>query len=94
MISAAVRRSASCDYGLPYAQGAKLAWRKADPGWAGPARNQLAGAMLALFTALIWPLDALAEGLFALQMAQHIILMGVAAPLVVLGHPMPTMMRA
>lgn len=52
------------------------------------------GGILALIAALVWPLDALGESLFAAHMAQHIVLMGLAAPLLVLGLPVPTMMRA
>lgn len=37
--------------------------------------------MAALFLALIWPLDALGEISFAAHMAQHMLLMAVAAPL-------------
>ena len=50
--------------------------------------------LMALWAALIWPLDAMGESLFSAHMAQHIVLMGLAAPLLVLGLPLPTMMRA
>jgi putative membrane protein len=43
---------------------------------------------LALFIALISPLDSMGGALFSAHMAQHEILMLVAAPLVVLGRPM------
>lgn len=79
-----------------YARGVHLAWRKAGPGRgirAWQAGSFLAG-VLALIGALVWPLDALGESLFAAHMAQHIVLMGLAAPLLVLGHPVPTTMRA
>jgi len=46
-----------------------------------------AGAAGALFLALIWPLDALSERSFAAHMAQHMLLIGVAAPLLVLSRP-------
>ena len=49
-----------------------------------PASFLLAGA--ALFLALIWPLDVLAETSFAAHMAQHMLLIGVAAPLLVLSR--------
>lgn len=42
--------------------------------------------------ALVWPLDAMGDSLFAAHMAQHIVLMSVAAPLLVLGAPLPTML--
>ena len=47
----------------------------------------LAGAVAALFLALIWPLDVLSEQSFAAHMAQHMFLIGVAAPLLVLSRP-------
>ncbi|SFQ27281.1 cytochrome c oxidase assembly protein, partial [Tranquillimonas alkanivorans] len=79
-----------------YAAGVHHAWRKA--GWGRGVRTRQAvsffGGMLALVAALVWPLDALGESLFAAHMGQHIVLMGLAAPLLVLGHPLPTMIRA
>ncbi|MEO1961392.1 MAG: SDR family NAD(P)-dependent oxidoreductase [Paracoccus sp. (in: a-proteobacteria)] len=48
----------------------------------------------ALVAALVWPLDAWGESLFSAHMAQHITLMGLAAPLLVLGQPLATMTRA
>ncbi|MBC7137568.1 MAG: cytochrome c oxidase assembly protein [Defluviimonas sp.] len=79
-----------------YARGAGLAWAKAGMGRGVRAWQaaSFAGGILALIAALIWPLDALGDSLFAAHMAQHIVLMGVAAPLLVLGLPIPTMMRA
>ena len=47
-----------------------------------------AGGWLALFIALISPLDALGAILFSAHMAQHEMLMIVAAPLIVLGRPL------
>ncbi len=79
-----------------YARGVHLAWRKAGAG-RGVRRWQAAafcGGVIALMFALIWPLDALGESLFAAHMGQHIALMGVAAPLIVLAHPIAVMMRA
>jgi len=46
-----------------------------------------AGALLALFFALIWPLEALAGTSFAAHMAQHMLLIGVAAPLLAASRP-------
>lgn len=40
-----------------------------------------------LFFALIWPLDALGEISFAAHMAQHMVLIALAAPLLVLARP-------
>ena len=45
------------------------------------------GGWLALFVALVSPLDALSDLLFSAHMAQHELLMIVAAPLLVLGRP-------
>ena len=67
--------------------------------WRGSLRAGLreacfAGGTVALFFALVWPLDALGERLFSAHMAQHLVLMNVAAPLIVLGAPLPAMLRA
>lgn len=45
------------------------------------------GALLVIFVALISPLDALSEQLSSLHMVQHMLLMIVAAPLLVIGSP-------
>lgn len=50
--------------------------------------------MAALGLALVWPLDVLGERLFSAHMAQHLVLMNVAAPLLVLGAPLAAMLRA
>jgi putative membrane protein len=55
-----------------------------------PARRQAAGfaaGLAAVAVALVSPLDTLAEVLFAAHMAQHMLLVMVAAPLLVLGAP-------
>lgn len=79
-----------------YARGVHLAWRHAGLGrgvslWQVTA---FAGGLLALILALVWPLDALGEALFSAHMVQHVVLMNLAAPLLVLGLPAPTMLRA
>lgn len=53
-----------------------------------------AGGWLALFVALVSPLDALGSSLFAAHMTQHELLMVVAAPLIVLGRPMAPLLVA
>lgn len=59
-------------------------WRRA----LGPARlSAFAAGMLALFAALVSPLDALAEQSFAAHMTQHLLLMMVAPPLLVWSRP-------
>lgn len=64
-----------------------LRLRRAAPGPAGAAGLACAGAgMLALFLALIWPLDPWGETSFAAHMAQHMLLIAVAAPLLVLAR--------
>ena len=50
--------------------------------------------MLALFFALVWPLDVLGEQIFSMHMLQHLLLMNVAAPLLVLGAPLGPFLRA
>lgn len=52
-----------------------------------------AGTVL-LALALLSPLDAWSDQLFAAHMAQHLILMMVAPPLLVLGHPVAVMLWA
>jgi len=61
---------------------------------AGAREACFAAGMAGLFVALVWPLDALGERLFSAHMAQHMVLMNVAAPLVVLGAPVAAMLRA
>lgn len=78
-----------------YAWGLRLTWSRAGIGrgvsiWRATA---FLGGMVALVAALVWPLDAMGESLFAAHMGQHIVLMGAAAPLLVLGLPLPTFMR-
>lgn len=46
-----------------------------------------AGALLALLLALVWPLERLAATSFAAHMAQHMLLIGVAAPLLAASRP-------
>ena len=52
-----------------------------------------AAGLAAVFLALVWPLDVLGEQLFSAHMAQHLLLMNVAAPLLVLGVPLGAMLR-
>ncbi|MGR3417348.1 MULTISPECIES: cytochrome c oxidase assembly protein [unclassified Paracoccus (in: a-proteobacteria)] len=79
-----------------YAGGVRLAWARAGTGRGVRIRQVLcfAGGIAALVAALVWPLDAWGESLFSAHMAQHITLMGLAAPLLVLGQPLATMTRA
>ncbi|HEX5611814.1 MAG TPA: cytochrome c oxidase assembly protein [Burkholderiales bacterium] len=77
---------------LPLALAAWLYWRGSLR--AGPRQACFAAGMAAIFLALVWPLDALGERLFSAHMAQHLVLMNLAAPLLVLGAPVPAMLRA
>jgi putative membrane protein len=51
------------------------------------------GGMLALFLALISPLDAVSGSLFSAHMLQHLLLVLVAAPLLVLSRPISLLLR-
>jgi putative membrane protein len=72
---------------LLYVVGIARLWSRAGVGRGVPAWRALgyAAGLAALFAALISPLDAAAEASFALHMAQHMLLVVVAAPLLVLG---------
>jgi putative membrane protein len=75
--------------GWLYARGVRAVWRRAGVGRGTAIWRVVAfgGGLAALFIALISPLDALSGALFAAHMAQHLLLMLVAAPLLVLGAP-------
>jgi putative membrane protein len=64
-------------------------WRLSSRGAAvSPWRVTAAGAgLLALAVALLSPLDALAHALFSAHMLQHLLLVSVAAPLLLLADP-------
>ena len=72
-----------------YARGLRALWRQAGAGHG--IRRWQAGAFaagwLVLAIALVSPLHELGEALFSAHMAQHELLMAVAAPLLVLGRP-------
>jgi len=75
---------------LLYAVGTRALWRQAGRGrgvrgWRVAA---FAAGWLALVVALVSPLHALGEALFSAHMAQHELLMTVAAPLLILGRPL------
>src|SRR6266851_3939457 len=60
-----------------------------------PARWRLALYLLGLAgiaAALVSPIDALADELFPMHMVQHLLLTMVAAPLVLLGNPLPVVL--
>ena len=53
-----------------------------------------AGAMTVLAVAVLPPLDSLAGQHLAAHMAQHVLLLAVAAPLLALANPLPTALEA
>lgn len=76
--------------GWLYARGLGRLWRAAGAG-RGVRRREawsFAGGWLVLALALLSPLHALGEVLFSAHMAQHELLMTVAAPLLVIGKPL------
>jgi len=73
--------------GWLYSQGVKTLWWRAGVGqgishWQALAFN---GGLTVLLLAFVSPLGALSDYLFAAHMAQHLLLLVVAAPLLVLG---------
>ena len=79
-----------------YARGVRRLWREAGRGRVVPVWRALSFAlgMLALIVALLSPLDTLGEQLFAAHMAQHLVLILVAAPLIVCSAPLVPMLWA
>lgn len=78
---------------LWYAAGVRAMWRRAKPGH-GVRRWQAwsyAAGIATLAVALMSPIDAAAEQIFAAHMVQHLLLIVVAAPLMVLGAPAPAL---
>ncbi|HVL77196.1 MAG TPA: cytochrome c oxidase assembly protein [Noviherbaspirillum sp.] len=59
-----------------------------------PALAAAALGFASLFLALIWPLDALSADSFAAHMAQHMVLIALAAPLLVYAEPSVPVTRA
>jgi putative membrane protein len=73
-----------------YAAGIFRLWRRAGAG-RGVGRLEAAafcGGWLAVFIALVSPLDGIGSWLFSAHMVQHELLMIVAAPFMVLGRPL------
>lgn len=75
--------------GWLYARGLAALWRKAGPGEVVSSYQAAAFAvgLAVLVVALISPLDLLSEQLAAAHMVQHMLVMVVAAPLLVVGAP-------
>ena len=79
-----------------YALGARGLWRRAGIGrgitqWRAAAFGT---GVIVLLVALVSPLDALGGALFSAHMVQHMLLVVVAAPLVVVGSPAYVMLFA
>lgn len=74
---------------LIYARGIRRTGR--EPTWRVAC---FGGGMLVLFLALVWPLDALAGRSFSAHMGQHMLLMILAPPLLLLARPLPPLLRA
>lgn len=73
-----------------YAVGVRAVWHRAGRGRGVSVRQAwlFAAGIGALVLALLSPLDTMAEQLFAAHMIQHMVLIGIAPPLLVLGAPM------
>jgi putative membrane protein len=83
-------------FAAAFAAGVLRVWRRAGVG-RGIARWQVAtfaGGWLALAIALLSPLDDWSETLFVAHMAQHELLMVVAAPLIALSSPLVALLWA
>jgi len=74
---------------LFYALGIFRLWRRAGVGKTIPLRQAglFAAGMVVLVLALLSPIDVFSDELAWMHMVQHMLLMGVAAPLLVLGTP-------
>jgi len=79
-----------------YARGVRALWSAAGRG-RGVARWRaacFAGGMLTVALALLSPIDAVGSALFSVHMTQHMLLVVVAAPLIMLGDPPTAMLWA
>jgi putative membrane protein len=76
--------------GWLYARGVWALWHRAGVGRGVPLWQAAAfmAGLLTVFVALISPMDGLSASLFSAHMAQHLLLILVAAPLLVLGNPL------
>ncbi|HEX8926133.1 MAG TPA: cytochrome c oxidase assembly protein, partial [Terriglobales bacterium] len=79
-----------------YFRGVARLWRRAEPERTFARWQVLSfvAAFIVLVIALISPVHALGEELFSVHMAQHELLMIIAAPLVVLARPLVPMLMA
>jgi len=76
-----------------YALGLSRLWRQAGPGRGVSGLGVAAFGMgvVALFLAMVWPLDAYGEWSLAAHMAQHMLLLALAPPLLLAGRPLAVM---
>jgi cytochrome c oxidase assembly factor CtaG len=89
----------SADPSLAYVGIAALLYWLGGRGWRSRARHArreiaFAGGLLTIVAALDSPLDAYADELFWAHMLQHVLLLTIAPPLILLGRPWPRMWRA
>ncbi len=87
----------SLDPSLVYVGGAGFLYVLGSRGRGRPTTRQalaFAGGLVAIVIALDSPIDFYADKLFWVHMLQHILLLTVAPPLVLLGRPWPRMWRA
>ncbi|MCC6382999.1 MAG: cytochrome c oxidase assembly protein [Dehalococcoidia bacterium] len=82
--------------GTVYAVGLSRPWRRFGVGHGIPIWRAaaFAGGLATIATGLLPPLEPMAEGQFSIHMVQHMLLIVVAAPLLVLGRPGAAMVRA
>jgi putative membrane protein len=87
----------SLDPSLVYVAGATVLYLLGSRGRWRPSPLQATsffGGLLAIVIALNSPIDVYADQLFWVHMLQHILLLTVAPPLILLGRPWPRMWRA
>lgn len=75
--------------GLLYGRGLSTVWREAGVGRGIAKWRVLAftGGLLTVFVALLSPLEGMANVLFSAHMVQHLLLLLIAPPLLLLGQP-------
>lgn len=80
--------------GVLYSRGAVRVARRSARAKYGIRLAYFVGGWGALILALLSPINEMAEQLFSAHMAQHELIMVIAAPLLVLSRPMPAMLWA
>jgi cytochrome c oxidase assembly factor CtaG len=81
-------------FGVMYARGAAVVAGRSAHASHGLSVACFAAGWLALVLALLSPLDKMAEQLFSAHMVQHELIMIIAAPLIVIARPTPTILWA